>query len=39
MAYSEAQPTISLIAETTFAKTDLYKFVELSSDNRVQIPA
>ena len=38
MAFSESQPTVSLVAETTFAKTDLYKFVELSSDNRVQVP-
>ena len=38
MAYSESQPTVSLIAETTFAKTDLHKFVELSTNNRVQLP-
>ena len=31
MAYSESQPKVSLIAESTFAKTDLYKFVRLSS--------
>ena len=31
MAYSESQPKVSLIAETTFAKTDLYKFVRMSS--------
>ena len=39
MAYSEAQRSVSLIAETTFAKTDLYKFVELTTANRVQVPA
>lgn len=39
MAYSESQPTVSLIAETTFAKTDLYKFVNLSSDVKVSIVA
>ena len=39
MAYSENQPTVSLIAESTFAKTDLYRFVELTTANRVQIPA
>ncbi len=39
MAYSESQPTVSLIAESTFAKTDLYKFVELTTANRVQVPA
>jgi len=39
MAYSENQPTVSLIAESTFAKTDLYKFVELTTANRVQVPA
>ena len=39
MAYSVSQPTVSLIAETTFAKTDLYKFVELNSAGRVKIVA
>ena len=39
MAYAESQPTISLVAETTFAKTDLYKFVELSTVGRVSIGA
>ena len=39
MAYAESQPTVSLIAETTFAKTDLYKFVELSTVGRVVIGA
>lgn len=40
MAYSESQPTVSLIAETTFAKTDLYKFVAMSTTNgRVLINA
>lgn len=31
MAYSESQPTVSLIAETTFAATDLYKFLQIST--------
>ena len=40
MAYAVTQPTVSLIAETTFAKTDLYKFVQMSTANgRVSIVA
>jgi len=39
MAYSESQPEVSLIAATTFAKTDLYKFVELTTDAAVTIGA
>ncbi len=31
MAYSESQPTVSLIAETTCARGDLYKFVRMST--------
>ena len=31
MAFSESQPTVSLVAETTFAKTDLYKFLQMST--------
>ena len=38
MAYSESQPTVTLIAETTFGTTDLYKFVSISTANaRVSI--
>ncbi len=37
MAYSESQPTVSLTAETTFAGTDLHKFVELNSAGRVVV--
>lgn len=33
MAYSESQPTVSLTAESTFARGDLYKFVSLSTTN------
>jgi hypothetical protein len=33
MPFSESQPKVSHIAETTFAKTDLYKFVSLSTTN------
>ena len=39
MAYAESQPTVSLIAETTFAKTDLHKFVEVAATGRVKIVA
>lgn len=40
MAYAESQPKVSLLAESTFAKTDLYKFVELSTaSGRVVISA
>lgn len=31
MAFTEAQPTVTLVAETTFAATDLYKFVQIST--------
>ena len=31
MAYSQSQPTVSLIAESTFSKSDLYKFVRVST--------
>ncbi len=31
MAYSESQPTVTLIAETTFSSGDLYKFVQMST--------
>ena len=37
MAVSESQPTVSLIAASTFAKTDLYKFVNLTTDAQVRI--
>ena len=38
MAYSESQPTVSLIAESTFSKNDLHKFVRMSTANgRVSI--
>jgi len=33
MAYSESQPTISLVAETTCSDGDLYKFLAISTDN------
>jgi len=39
VAYAEAQPHVTLIAETTFASSDLYKFVELSANGRVQVVA
>lgn len=40
MAYAVEQTKLSLIAETTFAKTDLYKFVQISTANgRVSIVA
>jgi len=39
MAYSESQPEVTLIAATTFAKADLYKFVELTTDAEVTIGA
>ena len=39
MAYSESQPTVSIVAATTFAKGDLYKFVELTTDAQVTIGA
>jgi len=31
MAYAQSQPTVSMIAESTFSKSDLYKFVRLST--------
>jgi len=38
MAYAESQPTVSLVAETTFSSGDLYKFLRISTDNaRVSI--
>lgn len=38
MAYSVSQPTISLIAETTFSSDDLYKFVQMATNGgRVSI--
>ncbi len=40
MAYSESQPTVGLIAETTFSSGDLYKFVQISTDTaRVSVVA
>lgn len=38
MAFAESQPTVSLVAETTFSSDDLYKFLRISTDNaRVSI--
>jgi hypothetical protein len=38
MAYRESQPTVSLIAESTFSKADLHKFLQMSTANgRVSI--
>ncbi len=38
MAFAQTQPTVQLVAETTFANTDLYKFLQISTDNaRVSI--
>ena len=37
MAVRESQPRVSLIAASTFAKTDLYKFVNLTTDAQVRI--
>jgi hypothetical protein len=38
MAYAESQPVVSLVAETTFANTDIGKFLQMSSANaRVSI--
>jgi len=31
MAFSQSQPSVSLIAETTFGSTDLYKFVRVTT--------
>lgn len=39
MAYSESQPKVSLTAGSTFAKTDLYKFVEVNSSGHAVIGA
>lgn len=37
MAYSQAAKIVSLTAGTTFADTDLYKFVDLDTDGNVII--
>ena len=37
MAWAQSQPTITLVAGATFAATDLYKFVGLSTDAEVLI--
>lgn len=40
MAFSESQPKITLIAETTFSSDDLYKFVQASTaTGRVSVVA
>ena len=39
MAYSKNQPTVDLVAGTTFAVTDLHKFVTLSTNGQVLIGA
>jgi len=39
VAYSESQPVVSLTAGSTFAVTDLYKFVEVNSSGHVVIGA
>ena len=39
MAFSNSQPKYPLVAATTFAATDLYKFVELTTDAQVTIGA
>jgi len=39
MAFTESQPTVSLTAGTTFAKTDLYKFVEINGSGQAVIGA
>ena len=39
MAFSNTQPKVSIVAATTFAATDLYKFVELTTDAQVTIGA
>ena len=35
MAYSDSAKIVSLVAGTTFADTDLYKFVDLDTDGKV----
>ena len=37
MAIAITQPTVSLIAATTFASSSLYKFVNLTTDAQVQV--
>ena len=37
MAFSDAQPSVSLQSASTFANTDLYKFVEINSTGKVVI--
>ncbi len=39
MAYTESQPTVSLVASSTFANADLYKFVGLTTNGEVVIGA
>ena len=39
MAYSENQPTVSVVASSTFATADLHKFVGLTTDGHVVIGA
>lgn len=39
MAFSESQTKVTLIAESTFASSDLYKFVEIGDAGRVSIGA
>lgn len=39
MAIRESQPVVSLIAETTFARGDLHKFVEILDSGRCQVVA
>ena len=39
MAYTESQPTVSIVASSTFASSDLYKFVGLTTNGEVVIGA
>lgn len=39
MAYSESQPHVSIVAESTFSSSDLYKFVEITGAGHVRICA
>ena len=39
MAYAKNQPTVDIVASTTFANTDLHKFVGLTTDGHVVIGA
>ena len=39
MAYQESQPEVSIVANTTFANSDLYKLVGISTDGQVVIGA